>query len=118
MQLCLQTAGNISLIDYSDLRIRKDQGIRKLYGRAIFHIPMGNTYEVEGFSYIKQGGEYRRLPFKVPRKKFCNFFFEDVFFYPDFQNASDFPPSDFKYCPLANVSQLSLFYDILFIASI
>lgn len=68
---------------------------------------MGNDFGAEGFAYIKQGGEYRRLPFKVPKKKFCDFFFDEPYFYPDFQKSTDFPPPGKDNCPLKNVSSVS-----------
>lgn len=85
------------------MKVRKVNGTRKLFGYVVYHIPVGNDFDAEGFAYIKQGGEYRRLPFKVPKKKFCDFFFQELYFYPEFRKVSDFPPPDYKYCPLANV---------------
>lgn len=104
------SAINQWLITHSNLKIREEEGVRKLFGTAVIHISIGNNYDVEGFSYIKQGGEYGQLPFKIPKKKFCDFFFEDIFFYPDFQKVSDFPPPNFDFCPLENLEASETFW--------
>lgn len=106
VQTCEQNGGNKSLIDYSGLKVRKVKGVRKLFGDVIYHISMDNTIGVEGYAYIKQGGEYRRLPFKIPRKQFCKFFYEEIYFYPEFAKASDFPPPETATCPLPNVRNI------------
>jgi len=103
VQQCIQNGGNKSLVDYSDLKVRRHNGTRKLYGSVVYHIPMGNSYDAQGFAYFKQGGEYRLIPFQVPKKPFCNFFFDELYFYPEFIKASDFPEPDEKNCPLAAV---------------
>lgn len=107
VQTCKQTGGNKSLIDYTDLKVRKVGGERKLFGNVTFHIPMDNSFDVERYAYMKQGGEYRRLPFKIVKKKFCDFFVEEKLFYPDFVKVSDFPPPDITLCPLKNVRSFS-----------
>lgn len=47
---------------------------------------------------MKQGGEYRLLPYKLPKKPVCKFANEDKFFLPKTANVSEitFPMA----CPL------------------
>ena len=42
-----------------------------------------------GRMYLKQGGEYRELPYKLPKKPICDFVNEDSFFIPKTVNVSD-----------------------------
>lgn len=44
---------------------------------------------------------------KFRKKKFCDFFFDEPYFYPDFQKSTDFPPPGKDNCPLKNVSSVS-----------
>ena len=55
--------------------------------------------------YLKQGGEYRLLPFKLPKKALCDFVNEDIYFLPKAVNVTDitFPVS----CPLETVKWFS-----------
>jgi hypothetical protein len=39
--------------------------------------------------YLKQGGEYRLLPYKLPKKPLCDFVNEDAFFLPKAVNVSE-----------------------------
>lgn len=50
----------------------------------------------EGEIYAFQGNEYRLTPFKVKRKKVCQFIEDDTLFWPSLSNQSDFPIK----CPL------------------
>lgn len=60
IQECVQTGGNKSLIDYSGIKVRRKIGTRMIFGPAIFHIPMDNTFDAVGVAYKKQGGEYKK----------------------------------------------------------
>lgn len=88
-------------VDYSKLKVRKVNGTRKIFGNVTCHIPLDNTYLCEALVYIKQGGQYRLMPYKLPKKGVCDVHNEDKYFYPDLVAASDFP---MPYpCPLPTV---------------
>lgn len=61
---------------------------------------MDNTIETEGNMYRKSGGEYRLLPYRIPRQKFCDFFASENFFFPEITLHSDLPPQGT--CPYEN----------------
>lgn len=94
--------GDSSIIDWRDLKIKKlNKTTRGIYGNAIYHAPIDNTYKFEGTVYIKQGGRYKPLPFKRAPSGFCNFIQRDDQFYPLLAEESEFPfPMP---CPLPKV---------------
>ena len=69
-----QLEADTSIVDYSDLKVRKvNKTLRAIFGAAHHHVPFGNEYELEVLVYMKQGGEYRLLPYKKTRTPFCEF---------------------------------------------
>lgn len=77
---------------YADpkLYLKKVNKVRKIFGNATWHIAIDNTFMAERLLYMKQGGEYRRLPYKLPKQGFCDFHNDDKNFYPDLAAHSDF----------------------------
>lgn len=68
---------NTSLIDFSQLKVRKIKKIRSLIGEIKLHIPIGNDIMFELKAYKKQGGEYRLMPYKLQPSPFCDFLAQD-----------------------------------------
>jgi hypothetical protein len=67
-------------------------------------VALDNTYSAEIEAFVKQGGEYRMLPYKKSKRGVCDFYKDDTYFYPDLAAATDFPfPFE---CPVANVRLL------------
>jgi hypothetical protein len=58
-------------VDFSKLKVRKVNKTRALIGEFTYKIPMGNDIMIEGRLYKKQGGEYRLMPYRAPRKPYC-----------------------------------------------
>lgn len=93
--------------DISKLKVRKVDKIRRVYGQVEFKISLDNSNTVEIIAFKKQGGEYRRLPYRIPSGRFCDFYEEgsqgDVMFYQHMANLSTLPyPAP---CPYPNVSR-------------
>jgi hypothetical protein len=91
LQRCEQVKGK-DVFDFSGVvvkRVNKTK-VRGLSGNMIYHHSIDNNYTVKIYNYVKQGGEYRKLPFAFPEKGFCNFYNEDPYFYPDLVEHSDY----------------------------
>jgi hypothetical protein len=89
-------------LDYKGLKIRKHEGYRKIFGNVTHHIDMDNSYDTMVDLYLKQGGEYRMLPYKLKRSPLCDFYSGDKFFYEDMTKTVSYP---FPFvCPLKKVS--------------
>lgn len=86
----MEQLSDTTYADYSGLKVRKHNGTRKMYGNVTFKVPIDNTFTREMVSFIKQGGEYRLLPYKFPSMPFCAFLQNDVFFYEEVCNYTDF----------------------------
>lgn len=102
LQYCEQLKGQ-DLIDWTNFKVKKlNKTARGLDGAIIFHIPLDDSIEVEGRLYMKQGGEYRLLPYKSSKDRACSFTQADEYFYPEITKVSDL---EFPFpCPLPNVS--------------
>lgn len=93
--------------DLTKLKIRKDKEskTRKLYGNVSINTEMDNSYKETILLYKKQGGEYRKMPYKIPDKGICDLFNEGEYIYPELVAHSDFPNP--MPCPLPAVSSFS-----------
>lgn len=80
--------------------------MRRVYGRSVYHESFDNSFSVEIFAYKKQGGEYRRMPYKLSQQPFCDFFNSPTFqpYYEEVVETSDLPPFPMP-CPFGNVSK-------------
>lgn len=110
LQYCEQLEGQ-EFLDWTNVKVKKlNKTTRGLDGSLIFHIPLDDSLEVEGRLYMKQGGEYRLLPYKSSKDGICSFVQADKFFYKEATAASDF---EFPFpCPLPSVS-LEIFLKML-----
>jgi hypothetical protein len=79
--------------DFSNVRVKKlNKTTRGLFGNINLMVSdFDNSMQVEAKMSKKQGGEYRKLPYRLPPKKLCDFFNEDIFFYPDLVKTSNLP---------------------------
>lgn len=86
----------------SRLKVKKIKKDRACFGPVEVKASIDNSYLIEGKLYMKQGGEYRVLPYKLPNKPICDFLNEDKFFIAKLANVSDvtFPIG----CPIPIVS--------------
>lgn len=76
-------------VDYSGLYVKKVNKTKKLFGNTTYHIDLDNTFFIGATVYMKQGGEYRLMPFKLKKKEICDFYNEDKFFYDEMCKFSD-----------------------------
>lgn len=90
-----------SHVDFTGLKIRRDGQERKIIGNITYKTDLDNSYTAESTFYVKQGGEYRKLPYRVPIQGFCDYLQGDIYFYPEWTKYSDlpFPPP----CPFPKV---------------
>ncbi|KAL7020228.1 hypothetical protein ACKWTF_011423 [Chironomus riparius] len=85
---------------YWHLKVRKVNKTRAIFGYISFFKPMGDGIELDAKALKKQGGEYRYLPYRLPRLPFCPFCSEDDYIYKQFALDSDLPEDIENHCPL------------------
>jgi hypothetical protein len=99
-----QTFGDTeNFLDFRELKIRKMNKTRKVVGNVTYHASIDNTYIAACSLYKKQGGEYRMMPYTLPKMGYCDFLNSDKYFVRDIVKASNFP-YPFP-CPFPQVSQ-------------
>lgn len=86
----LEQLNGTNWADWSNLKTRRVDKDRKLFGNITIHTDIDNSYLIEFRTYKKQGGEYRLLPYRLPKKKFCDAIRDDDVVYPDLAAVSDF----------------------------
>ena len=91
-------------MDWEGVKVKKINKTRSIIGEVIFYQAVGNEIILDGNAYVKQGGEYRLMPFKQPKKPLCEFFQDDDYVYPKLAEASDFPLDIKANCPLKAVN--------------
>lgn len=57
-------------IDYTKLYVRKVNKTRRLYGNIMYDIAVDNSFMSEMLIYMKQGGQYRLMPYRMQKKAF------------------------------------------------
>lgn len=106
----IEQLNELTYMDYSGLFIRKVNKTRKVFGKTLYKIPLDNSYkaEVNACEYVtqavacklinkchlkdvKQGGQYRLMPYKLPKKGWCDFHNDDTYIYPEVAAGSDWP---------------------------
>jgi hypothetical protein len=108
----VEQIGDTSCVDFTNLKIRKNDGKRKMFGFVHFKGLFDDDVKVVAQAYTKQGGEYRRLPYKIAKKGICAFCKEDSYFLEEMSRDSNFS-LPFK-CPFANVSPTKILKPIEF----
>ena len=74
---------------------------RGIFGPVKLHGYIDNSFALRIEMYIKQGGEYRLMPFKIQNDHICDAYNGDSFFMPKIAEASNFTlPLP---CPMSNV---------------
>lgn len=112
MEVELQRVEQIAIdkddcIDWTNFKVRKvNKTARGLFGTAMHNIAIDNTYKAEVLISVKQGGEYRSMPYRLPKKGFCDFIEGETYFYPDIAKVSDFPKP--LNCPMRKVCRLEI----------
>jgi hypothetical protein len=98
--------GGTDLIDNTGVSVKRvnKTKIRAISGVSVHKIPLDDSIKVHVQFYVKQGGEYRKLPYNLPEKGFCKFQNEDEYIYKNFAASSDFPYP--LICPLPAVSSI------------
>jgi hypothetical protein len=81
-----------AFVDFTNLKVKKIPGTksRGLFGSVIVHGDIDNTFKIMCKFYIKQGGEYRLMPYKFPPQAVLDTFNNDKYFAPDFIKVSNF----------------------------
>ena len=81
------------------LRIKKvNKTHHLLIGEFDSHHALDDNYQLAGFLYKKAGNDYKRLPYKIGPKNFCEFIKTEKLVYPSIKPVSDFPNDDTT-CP-------------------
>ena len=91
-----------NFLDWTKLKSKKVNKTRQMVGSLIYHTDIDNSYLIETAVFKKQGGEYRLMPYKLPKKGFCDFIASDELFVKDLVEYTNFTyPVP---CPLVKVS--------------
>lgn len=99
MQSCEQLVNKDKFLDFTNVKVKKIGKDRGFVGPVSFNFPIDNNYTVEGKLYMKQGGEYREMPYKLQKKPFCDFVNGETFFLPKVTDVTS-PPMTFPMsCP-------------------
>ena len=99
----LNTTSNFA--DLSTMRVKKVDRKHVIVGEFTFFKGFSNDQQCTVLLYKKQGGEYRLTQFKIPVKGCCDFYNDDTFVVPDFQNrCPNCPKQSDKVCPFPAVS--------------
>lgn len=79
-------------MDWTNLKVKKlNKTTRGLVGNVTVHKPLDKSYLVEIAFFLKQGGEYRKSPYKLAKRSIYDFLKDDEYFYPDMAKVSNFP---------------------------
>jgi hypothetical protein len=96
-------------VDLTNLKVKKlNKTTRGIVGHFVVKTAdVGKNMQVMVEVWQKQGGEYRKLPYRLPSKNLCDFFNEDVVFMPEILEVSNIslPLS----CPVPQVRSLHTF---------
>lgn len=108
-ELTLERAEQLSdtaLMDVTGLKIRKVEKDRKMFGNFTYNLDIDNSYKIALENFVKQGNEYRKSPYRVLDKNYCDFIAEDEFYFNELCEVSDFknPPE----CPHKKVKSENL----------
>jgi hypothetical protein len=98
LQRIVQTYGE-DFIDGRNIKIKKIPGtkFRGVFGSATIPESLDETFKVLTNIYVKQGGEYRLMPFKFSPQPLCEFVNNDKTYVPEFEKVSNFTQP--KPCP-------------------
>lgn len=98
----------VEIVDIKGLKIKKlNKTARGMVGSVIvLASDIDNTLIVEVKLSIKQGGEYRKLPYKLPPTNFCDCINKDVYAFPDLVKVSNIPSP--LPCPVEPVQNFKL----------
>lgn len=96
--------------DFTRLRVKKINRTTHVFlGDAITFVDFGNDYtvnhllnilnllikflkfKIEANIYQKQGNQYRKMPYNIKKAKYCDFVANDIHFYDQLLEVSDFP---------------------------
>lgn len=87
-----EQASGWDFTDFSLVRVKRlNKTARAIFGILQQKVAADDTHLVSFELSLKQGGQYRKLPYKLPPKGFCSFINEDIYIYPELSKASDIP---------------------------
>jgi Protein of unknown function (DUF1091) len=92
----VECSGDPDFLECSNLKIKRVSKERLMFGNFTMVIPMDNEVIADLAAYQKQGGEYRKMPYKIV-KPFCDIVKEDTYFYDDLCINSTIPKE--RLCP-------------------
>lgn len=101
----LEQYSGMEYFDYSGLKVKKINKTRAVAGTIINHVPLEDNYLMGFEVFKKQGGEYRKQPFRIPQQNACEYMIKDPYkMYKQWTLESDYPyPAT---CPIPIVSNI------------
>lgn len=82
---------NKQAFDHAFPTKKHNKTVRALFGEVIARTTEGNDVYLEVESFKKQGGEFRKMPYKISKAPFCDVASGDEYVYADLAANSDFP---------------------------
>jgi hypothetical protein len=83
--------GDKSIVDLTYLKIRKINKTRMIIGNITVNTPIDDSFIMGVLAFVKQGNEYRKMPYRIPPKKMCQFIKDDDYFYEELTQKSSLP---------------------------
>lgn len=99
----IEQIGETKYLDCSALKIRKENKTRKVFGNLTLHHDLGNDVLVESQIFKKSGSGYQLMPYRLPKKPFCDAVNQGKYIYPEIAEMSSFPSPPIS-CPMPKVN--------------
>lgn len=94
-----------NVVDLTRLRVSRTATSyrnRVLHGDLKTNVQLNDSYQQEIYLFRDGGGGFYQTPFQIPKKDFCKFYAEDIYFVPELIESSNLPPQGT--CPLPQVN--------------
>jgi Protein of unknown function (DUF1091) len=85
----IECSADTDFMECSSLKVKRVQKQRLMFGNVSIFTPLDNNVIIQLIPYKKQGGEYRKMPYKI-NEPFCDVVQRDEYFYDDLCANSTF----------------------------
>lgn len=85
----IECSADPDFMECSSLKVKRVQKDRLIFGNITIVTPLDNNVIIQLIPYKKQGGEYRKMPYKI-NEPFCDVVQRDEYFYDDLCASSTF----------------------------
>jgi Protein of unknown function (DUF1091) len=92
----IECSSDSDFIECSTLKVKRVKKQRLMFGNVTILQPLDNDVNIQVLFFKKQGGEYRKMPYKIV-KPLCDAIKEDIYFYDELCANSTLPGN--RPCP-------------------